>query len=224
MYRQFCVDAPKQVAYSVHMQNDTHTPSDADIVRQVADGNVNAFEILLKRHQALVLRIVNRHLPHHEVEETTQDVFVRAYRSLPTFKGTGDFSHWLSAIAVRTCYDYWRKAYRAKEIPLSELTDRHQQWLENVISAQSEESSAPKGYRNEASEVLDWALTRLPAEDRMVLELVYFEGLSVKEAAKLLGWSVANVKVRSFRARKKLEKTLKRMISKQGRGGTHEIS
>ena len=163
-------------------------------------------------------------MPRHEVEETTQDVFVRAYRSLPAFKGTGDFSHWLSAIAVRTCYDYWRKAYRAKEIPLSELTDRHQQWLENVISAQSEESSAPKGYRSEASEVLDGALARLPAEDRMVLELVYFEGLSVKEAANLLGWSVANVKVRLFRARKKLEKTLKRMISKQGRGGTHENS
>ena len=204
------------------MHNDTPKPSDADIVRQVAGGDVNAFEILLKRHQALVVRIVNRHLPNREVEETVQDVFVRAYRSLPAFKGTGDFSHWLSAIAVRTCYDYWRKAYRVREFPLSELTDRHQQWLENVISAQSEEMSAPTGYRSEAREVLDWALARLPAEDRMVLELVYFEDLAVKEAAKLLGWSVANVKVRSFRARKKLEKTLKGMISKQGRGGTHE--
>ena len=204
------------------MHNDTLKPSDAEIVRQVVGGNVNAFEILLKRHQALVLRIVNRHLPNHEVEETIQDVFVRSYQSLPAFKGTSDFSHWLSAIAVRTCYDYWRKAYRVREIPLSALTDRHQQWLENVISAQSEEMSAPKGYRSEAREVLDWALARLPAEDRMVLELVYFEDLSVKEAAKLLVWSVANVKVRSFRARKKLEKTLKGMISKQGRGDTHE--
>ena len=206
------------------MQNDTNMPSDADIVRQVVDGNVNAFEILLKRHQELVLRIVNKRLPGHEVEETIQDVFVRAYRSLPTFKGAGVFSHWLASIAVRTCYDYWRKAYRSREIPLSELTDRHQQWLENVMSGQSEEWSAPKGYRSEASEVLDWALAKLPAENRMVLELVYFEGLSVKEAANLLGWSVANVKVRLFRARKKLEKTLKRMISKQERGGTHEIS
>jgi len=60
-------------------------------------------------------------------------------------------------------------------------------------------------------------LAKLRAEDRMVIELVYFEGLSVKEAAKLLGWSVANVKIRSFRARKKLEKTLKIMVSRQGR-------
>ena len=206
------------------MQKDIPDPSDDDIVRNVVDGNINAFELLVKRHQALVLRIVKRHLPNHEVEETAQDVFVRAYQSLPAFKGTGDFSHWLSAIAVRACYDYWRKAYRVREIPLSALTDRHQQWLENVISAQPEEMSVPEGYRSEARGVLDWALARLPAEDRMVLELVYFEDLAVKEAAKLLGWSVANVKVRSFRARKKLEKTLKGMISKQGRGGTHENS
>ncbi|MDF1593235.1 MAG: sigma-70 family RNA polymerase sigma factor [Desulfobacterales bacterium] len=206
------------------MHNDTSTPSDADIVRQVVGGNVNAFEILLNRHQALVLRVVNRHLPNHEVEETIQDVFVRANRSLPTFNGTGDFSHWLASIAVRTCYDYWRKAYRAREIPLSELTDRHQQRLENVMSEQREELSAPKGYRSEAGEVLDWALARLPAEDRMVLALVYFEDLSVKEAAKLLSWSVANVKIRSFRARRKLEKTLKSMILNQGGGCNHEIS
>ena len=217
MYRQFCVDAPKRVAYSVHMQDDTLRTGDADIVREVVDGDINAFELLVKRHQALVMRIVKKHLPYSEVEDTAQDIFIRAYRSLPAFRGRGDFSHWLSAIAVRTCYDYWRKAYRAREIPLSALTDRHQQWLERVMSAQSEKESAPEGYRSEAGEVLDWALAKLRAEDRMVIELVYFEGLSVKEAAKLLGWSVANVKIRSFRARKKLEKTLKIMVSRQGR-------
>ncbi|MDP2644967.1 MAG: RNA polymerase sigma factor [Desulfobacterales bacterium] len=198
------------------MQNDTLKPGDAEVVRQVIAGNANAFELLLKKYNGLVLQIVKRHLPSQEVEETAQDVFLRAYRSLPAFRQEGDFSHWLSAIAVRTCYDYWRRAYRAKEILLSELTDRHQQWLENLISAQSEEAAAPKGYRSEAGEVLDWALARLPAKDRIVLELIYFEGLGVKEAAGLLGWSVANVKVRSFRARKKLEKTLNKMIAKPG--------
>lgn len=196
------------------MQNDTLNPSDAEIVRQVVAGNINAFEFLLKKHQALVSRIVKRRLPGHEVEETVQDVFVRAYRSLPNFRGTSDFSHWLSAIAVRACYDYWRKAYRSREIPMSALSDKHRQWLENVTSMGSEEESGPEGYRSEAGEVLEWALARLSAEDRMILELVYFEDRSVKEAANLSGWSAVNVKVRSFRARKKLEKILKRMLSK----------
>ena len=119
---------------------------------------------------------------------------------------------------MRTCYNYWRKAYREREIPLSALTDRHQQWLENVMSAESIESSAPQGYRSEAGDVLEWALARLSPEDRMVLELIYFEGHSVKEGAKLLGWSIPNVKVRSFRARKKLEKILKGVISRKGQG------
>jgi len=199
------------------MQDDTPRTADADIIRKVVDGDINAFEVLVKRHQALVMRIVKKHLPYSEVEDTAQDVFIRAYRSLPAFRGSSDFSHWLSAIAVRTCYDYWRKAYRTREIPLSALTDRHQQWLENVMSAQSAKESAPEGYRSEAGEVLDWALTKLQAEDRIVLELVYFDGHSVKEAAELLGWSMANVKVRSFRARRKLEKILKNMVSRQGR-------
>lgn len=191
-------------------------PSDVEIIRQVIDGNVNAFEFLLIRYREFVLRIVKKHLPSHDVEETAQDVFVRAYCSLPSFKGKGDFSHWLSSIAVKTCYDYWRKAFRSREIPLSALSEKHQQWLENVMSEQSEESLAQKGTQKEARELLDWALGKLSAEDRMVLGLHYLEGLSCKETAKRLGWSVANVKVRSLRSRKKLEKILTQVTKSVG--------
>jgi RNA polymerase sigma-70 factor, ECF subfamily len=192
-------------------------PTDDEIVRQVLDGHVNAFESLLKRHSGQVLKIVQRHVPHEDVEETTQETFVRAYRSLPTFRGKSDFSQWLSAIAVRTCYDYWRKAYRSREVPISTLTEKHQEWLETVLSGESEQSHDEEGLQTEAKELLDWALAQLSAEERMVIELVYLEGLSVKEAAHLLGWSVANVKVRSFRSRKKLEKLLRREVSQGGR-------
>lgn len=186
-------------------------PSDEEIVRHVLDGNVNAFESLLTRHSERVLKIVKRHVPREDVEETAQEVFVRAYRSLDTFREKSDFSHWLSAIAVRSCYDYWRKAYRSREIPMSAFTEKHGNWLEEVLSATSEQSREDEGaLQAEARELLDWALAQLSAEERMVIELVYLEGLSVKEAAVLLGWSVANVKVRSFRSRKKLEKILTR--------------
>jgi RNA polymerase sigma-70 factor (ECF subfamily) len=95
---------------------------------------------------------------------------------------------------------------------MSSLTEKHQKWLEEVISDQSEQSLHEKGLQSDARELLDWALRKLSAEDRMVLELMYLEGLSGKEAADLLGWSVANVKVRSFRARKKLQKLLTRLM------------
>ena len=191
------------------MQDDNPPkPSDAEVVRQVLDGNVDAFELLLTRHKDHILRVVGRHVPYQEVQETAHLVFIKAYQSLSTFKGKGDFVHWLSKIAVRTCYDYWRQHYKAREMPISALSERHQDWLEKIMSGESAESFHEKAFRQEAREFLDGALDKLSAEERMVLELVYLEGLSGREAAELLGWSVANVKIRSYRARKKLEKVL----------------
>ncbi len=195
------------------MPNHPSRPSDEDIIRRIIDGDVNSFEHLLKKYQDHLLRIVKKHVPYNEVEETAQDVFVRAYQALPNFKEEGSFRQWLSVIALRTCYDFWRKQYRSRELPMSDLTDNHRDWLEKTLSNESGQSFYEKGHEKEARELLDWALSKLSARDRMVLELVYLEGLSVREAAAFLGWSVANVKVRSFRSRKKLEKILTELIS-----------
>jgi RNA polymerase sigma-70 factor (ECF subfamily) len=200
------------------MQNDAVRSSDAEIVRQVLDGNVNAFEFVILRHRGLVLSIVKKHVPEEAIEETAQEAFVRVYQSLPTFKGTGNFSQWLSSIALRSCYDYWRKAYRSREIPFSALTENHSQWLEEAISKMPEEAPDEREPQKEAREILNWALGKLSAGDRMILELVYLEGLPVQEAAELLGWSKTNVKVRSFRARMKLEKLLRKVKDQGGRG------
>ena len=190
----------------MHEEQSKH--SDDEIIRRVLDGDANAFEHLLVKFQDQVLRIVRKHIPYGQAEETAQDVFVRAYQSLPTFKGKSGFKQWLSAITVRTCYDFWRKQYRSREFPMSTLTEKHQEWLENVISDQSSQLFNEQSSQKEARELLDWALNKLSAEDRMVLELVYLEGLSGKEAAELLDWSVANVKIRSHRSRKKLRKLI----------------
>jgi len=194
------------------MPNHPRNPSDAEIIRRIIDGDVNSFEHLLRKYQDHVLRIVKKHVPFQEVEEMAQEVFVRAYQALPGFKEEGGFRQWLSSIAVRTCYDFWRKRYRSREVPMSDLSENHREWLEKTLSYQSDTSFYEKSREKEAKEMLDWALDRLSAQDRMVLELVYLEGLSVKEAAGLLGWSAAKVKVRSFRSRKKLETLLKRVI------------
>ena len=190
------------------MDTDSHSAADSEIINQVVSGEVNAFEHLLKRYQAHVVRIVKRHIPFDKVEEVAQDVFVRTYQSLPTFKGDDGFKQWLSTITIRTCYDFWRKHYRYREIPLSSLSEKHQVWLEEATSNSSSQSFYERDSQKEAREILDWALDKLSPEDRMVLELVYLEGYSIKEAAKLLGWSTVNVKVRSFRARKKLHKLI----------------
>ncbi|MCG6918675.1 MAG: RNA polymerase sigma factor [Deltaproteobacteria bacterium] len=194
------------------MDTDSHSSADAEVVDQIVSGDVNAFEVLLHRYEAHVVRIVKKHIPFDKVEEVAQDVFIRVYQSLPNFKRDDSFKQWLSTITIRTCYDFWRKHYRYREIPVSSLSEKHQIWLEEATAAKSSQSFDERYSQKEAREVLDWALDRLSPEDRMVLELVYLEGYSVKEAASLLGWSTVNVKVRSFRARKKLHKLIKEIF------------
>ena len=102
---------------------------------------------------------------------------------------------------------------------MSSLTEQHHTWLEAALSDTSSQSFCERGLQKEAREILDWALDRLSAGDRMVIELVYLEGHSVKEAADLLGWTTANVKVRLFRSRKKLHALLRGRLNREG--GTH---
>jgi len=194
------------------MPDDATSQKDFEIVRQVIDGEVNAFESLLVKYRDPVFHMVSKHIPHGQVEEVAHDVFVRAYQSLPSFKYRSSFKQWLFAIAIRSCYDFWRKAYRTRELPLSSLTENDQRWLEEALADQSSQANYKENAQKEARELLNWALNRLSAKDRMVLELVYLDGCSHKETADLLGWSIAKVKVRSFRSRKKLRKLLTGMV------------
>jgi len=188
----------------------THTTiaDDHDIVRRVIAGDINAFGFLVQKYQGHILTVVSNHIPYNQAEEVAHDVFVKAYQSLLTFKFKSGFKQWVSAIAVRTCYDFWRKEYRSREIPMSSCSEEDRSCLERIMASQLNQITFEKNSQKEAVELLGRALHRLSPEDRMALEMVYLDGLSGKEAAVLLGWSVANVKIRLFRARKKLRKIL----------------
>jgi len=98
---------------------------------------------------------------------------------------------------------------------MTELTGDHRQCLEDVLAEQADHLNQESRRQKETAELLEWALGKMSAADRMVFELVYLEGLSGKEAAALLGWSVANIKVRTFRCRKKMKKTLSELMEKE---------
>lgn len=169
----------------------------------------------MEKYQPHVFRLVRKHAPLPEVEELSQEVFIRAYQGLAGYKGKTPFKGWLSGIAVRTCYDFWRKRYRSPEFAMSSLSDAQQEWLERTLRDDSGEVLAEKASEEAEQALLAYALDRLSPEDRMVMELVYLEGYSGKEAARLLGWTVANVKVRAYRCRKKL-KAIIQQLRKEG--------
>jgi RNA polymerase sigma-70 factor (ECF subfamily) len=192
---------------------DLTAAADALIVQQVIDGDTEAFAILLTRHRHHVLGIVRKHAPYDEAEEIAQEVFIRAYQSLPGLEKQDRFKHWISAIAVKTCCDFWRKKYRSREISISDFSTEQCNRLDQILSSRSNQDWIEDNARREVREMLDQALNHLSPEDRMALELVYLEGLSCREAADLLGWTIVNVKVRAFRSRKKLHS----LLSKPGR-------
>lgn len=188
-------------------------PDDNPIIQQVLSGDVDAFAALIDRYHSYVFAIVGRRIPAEEVEEVAHHVFVKAYQALGKFKGKSEFRHWLAQIAARTCYDFWRKHYRQREIICSQIGTDEQNWMEAVMNAQSISDSKALSEKQEAREVLHFALNRLSPEDRMVLTLTYLEDRSVKETARLLGWTQANVKVRAHRSRAKLRTILEQTLN-----------
>ena len=193
------------------------TVDDAAVIERVLAGDTNAFEPLMIKYEAAVLNRVRQHIPEDARQDVVQEVFIRAYRSLGTCRNKNGFSAWLGSIAVRTCYDFWRKRYRRKETAASTLTLAQQDWLDEASALQSREDDQRRLARREAREVLDWALSRLGPEDRMVLELVHLQEMTAGDAARLLGWSVVNVKVRAHRSRKKLKALVEGLMDEHRR-------
>lgn len=194
--------------------SDSELP-DAEIIRRVVAGEVDLFEELLLRYQQHVGRIVAGHVPREMVEEVAHDVFVRAYTSLPTYSFRTPFSHWLSTIAVRSCYDVWRSISARKEVLLSgpsDAVEEQQEWTEHLLAAESRDRFDTMVRQRDAGNLLQQALAQLSPENRMVVDLVHLEGHSVREAAELLGWTVVNVKVRAHRSRQQLRKILDTLL------------
>ncbi|MBC2716190.1 MAG: RNA polymerase sigma factor [Desulfobacteraceae bacterium] len=194
------------------MPSSTHKINDSDIIHRIIGGNVNAFEIILDKYKKYVFTIVKRHVPEAYIEDTVQDVFIRVYKALPGFDNRSSFKHWMTSITIRTCYDLLRKKYRSKEITISSLAGNDQEAFEKKLSEQAKADYYGNHAQKETKEMLAWALARLTPENKMLIELIYLEGYTIKEAAELLGWSVANVKVRTFRCRKQLNTILTNLI------------
>ena len=131
------------------------------------------------------------------VETLTHDVFVEAYMSLQSFQFKSPFEHWLRKVAVRVGYKFWRNESKQR---------KRNEALQRVTT---EETTLPPQDRLAEFEELHLVLGQLPPRDRLVLTLLYWDNLSIEQAAEIAGWSKTMTKVQAHRARKKLAKLLK---------------
>lgn len=185
-------------------------PDDMSIIAAVIDGDVNAFELLLTRYEGPVTRLVAAHVPGEHVNEVAHEAFIRAFKSLPGYTPKRPFLNWLTTLAIRSCHDFWRDRYRRKEAPASDLSEDGQRFIENALAAKSREEFERLAQASEAKELLTLVLAQLHPLDRLVLTLTYLEERSAREASEMLGISVPNVKIRAYRAKRKLKGFLKR--------------
>jgi len=179
--------------------SDIEQTLDIDDVRLSCQGDPDAYKRLIERHQQEIGKIMWRFSRNRMVhEELVQDVFVEAYISLATYKEWAPFIHWLTRIATRVGYRYWKQKAREKEFERFSLED----WDRLIIEPPEEIDSS------QAAALLHNLLGQLPPRDRLVLTLRYLEGCDVAEAAHRTGWTKSMVKVQTFRAKRKLQKIL----------------
>jgi RNA polymerase sigma-70 factor (ECF subfamily) len=163
------------------------------------NGDEEAYGQLVRKYEAQVARLMWRFSRNRVVcERLVQDVFVEAYFSLKSYRGKAPFIHWLRKIATRVGYRFWKEQKQDKvNVPLSDF---------DAVEAMNGDSIGP----SEAASILHSLLARLPGADRMVLTLMYFEDCSTREIAEQIGWTKAMVKMRAYRARKKIKEIAER--------------
>jgi RNA polymerase sigma-70 factor (ECF subfamily) len=175
------------------------SPSEERLIAAVLEGDDGAFAALVTRHKRQVLRIAARFSrTSEEIEELGQEIFLKAYMDLRQYRGEAPFAHWLSRIAVRSCYDTLRK--RRREIGTLPLDD--------AAPYLADDPDDDRGQAEAARALLSRALPRLRPAERLVITLLELEERTVREVAELTGWSEVNVKVRAFRARRALKRIL----------------
>lgn len=210
-------NVPKYVAASatavaMTARSRTAKPDDRELVRAAQKGEVVAFEELVRRHQQRVMAVVGGVLRRREdIEDVAQQVFLKAYVSIGRFDMRSAFSTWLYKIAVNECWDYLRKK---KVRPLSyeaDLSEEQVRHVEQFVSTDSHGGGNPSD-RAELREIVERLLGELSEEDRVMLVLKEAQGFAVEEIGRMLNLNVNTVKVRLFRARRKLAKTYRRRV------------
>jgi RNA polymerase sigma-70 factor (ECF subfamily) len=173
--------------------------SDEQVVQRVKDGESDLYEILMRRYNQRLFRVIRSILKDEsETEEVIQDAYVRAYEHLDQFEGRSKFSTWLTKIAIYEAY---------ARVKSKKRTSGFDDYMEQLM-ATSDRSPEERTFDSEMRSLLEIAVDSLPDEYRSVLVMRDIEGMSTSETAECLDITEDNVKVRLFRARSAIRRDL----------------
>jgi RNA polymerase sigma-70 factor (ECF subfamily) len=171
----------------------------------------------------LVLKIVRSHLPRRSSEEDLcQVVFIKVLSNITQYSGKVPIQHWVSRIAVNTCLNALKAESIRPELRWSDLSADQAELLENLASDTDVPGHAgPPGFAGPSNaaasrDLVETLLGALKPEDRLLITMLHLEGYSMDDVRQATGWNIGAIKVRAFRARRKLKKIFEE-FNRQGK-------
>jgi RNA polymerase sigma-70 factor (ECF subfamily) len=185
---------------------------DQQLVERAQRGDKRAFELLVSKYQRKLARLLSRFIRDSaEVEDVTQEAFIKAYRALPTFRGDSAFYTWLYRIGINTAKNYLvamgRRAPTTTDIDSEEAEDYEGgDQLRDLNTPENELMS------RQVAETVNQSLAGLPEELRTAITLREIEGLSYEDIANIMNCPIGTVRSRIFRAREAIATKLRPLL------------
>jgi len=184
------------------------TNKEKELISEIHAGNTRAFSDLVDGYKDLVYTLAIRMLGNREeAEEVSQDVFIKVYKSLPNFKGDSKISTWIYRIAYNSCLDRIKKIKKKRmQMDLDHL---------DQIAYADLDTAYHKMVEAERTQIIDECLSQLSPEDAGVLTLFYLEEKNLQEMEETTNLPANTLKVRLFRARKRLASVMEKHMNKE---------
>ena len=185
---------------------------DRQLVARAQRGDKRAFELLVEKYQRKLARLLSRFIRDSaEVEDVTQEAFIKAYRALPAFRGDSAFYTWLYRIGINTAKNYLmamgRRAPTSTEVEADEAEGFEEgEQLRDINTPESVLLS------NEIAETVNSTIEKLPEELRTAIQLREIEGMSYEDIARVMDCPIGTVRSRIFRAREAIAEQLRPLL------------
>lgn len=186
---------------------------DQILVARVQNGEKGAFDLLVRKYQHKVAKLISRYLSDRaEVEDITQEVFIKAYRGLGGFRGDSAFYTWLYRIAVNTAKNYLES--QGRRPPSADIEIEGAELLEGVNGLRDLGTPERNLLTDEIADTVNRVIGGLPADLRMAITLRDLDGLSYEEIAHVMECPIGTVRSRIFRAREAIDKELRPLLER----------
>jgi RNA polymerase sigma-70 factor (ECF subfamily) len=183
-----------------------------DCLRRVRKRDEDAARQLVEHLYPHIMRIVSTRVPRRDTEEDlAQEIFVKMFTKLDQYKGDVPFEHWVSRIAVNHCLNALRAQQSRPEWRWADLTTEQAEALQAALTSPAETPHPSQAAS--AHELVEMLLSPLDPADRWLIRQLEIEERSIDEVRQLTGWSSTRIRVRAFRARRKLNRVFLRLKS-----------